>query len=85
MTASTVRQAPIIVNRDLITDAQFKALRAALAADSTTNNPKIFTPKDFKDESGNPFKGLWTKAEGSKIRFLPVDAAWYDDIRSLMK
>jgi phosphonate transport system substrate-binding protein len=85
LASSTVRQAPIIVNRDLVTDAQFKALRAALTADSTTNNPKIFTPKDYKDEGGNPYKGLWAKAEGSKIRFLPVDAPWYDDIRALMK
>ena len=83
--ATTVRQAPIIVNRNVVTDAQFKALRAAFTADSTTNNPKIFTPKDYKDENGNPFKGLWSKAGGSKIHFLPVDAVWYDDIRQLMK
>jgi phosphonate transport system substrate-binding protein len=55
LAASTVRQAPIIVNRDLITDAQFKALRAALTSDATAANPKIFTPKDFKDENGNPY------------------------------
>jgi phosphonate transport system substrate-binding protein len=85
LASSTVRQAPIIVNRDLINDAQFKALRAALTSDSTAANPKIFTPKDYKDESGNPYKGLWAKAEGSKIRFLAVDAPWYDDIRALMK
>jgi phosphonate transport system substrate-binding protein len=85
LSSSTVRQAPIIVNRDLINDAQFKALRAAFTSDATTNNPKIFTPKDYKDENGNPYKGLWTKDEGSKIRFLSVDAPWYDDIRALMK
>jgi phosphonate transport system substrate-binding protein len=85
ISSSTVRQAPIIVNRDLVNDAQFKALRAAFTSDATAGNPKIFTPKDYKDENGNPFKGLWVKDEGSKIRFLPVDAAWYDDIRALMK
>jgi phosphonate transport system substrate-binding protein len=85
LAASTVRQAPIIINKDLVNDAQFKALRAAFTSDATTNNPKIFTPKDYKDEAGNPYKGLWSKAEGSKIRFLAVDAPWYDDIRALMK
>ena len=83
LTASTVRQAPIIVNKDLLTDAQFKALRAAFTSDSTTNNPKIFVPKDFKDESGAAYKGLWKKTD--KERFLSVDATWYDDIRALMK
>jgi phosphonate transport system substrate-binding protein len=83
LTAATVRQAPIIVNRDLITDAQFKALRAAFTADSTSNNPKIFTPKDYKDDSGAAFKGLWKKTD--KERFLAVDAVWYNDIRALMK
>lgn len=83
LSASTVRQAPIIVNKDLISDAQFKALRAAFTADSTTSNPKIFVPKDYKDENGAAFKGLWKKTD--KERFLAVDAAWYDDIRALMK
>ena len=83
LSSSTVRQAPIIVNRDLISDAQFKALRAAFTADATAANPKIFTPKDYKDESGNAYKGLWKKTD--KEHFLPVDAAWYDDIRALMK
>jgi phosphonate transport system substrate-binding protein len=83
--ASTVRQAPIIVNRNVITDAQFKALRAAFTADSTANNPKIFTPAGYKDANGNPFKGLWSKDEGSLIHFIPVDAAWYNDIRQMMQ
>ena len=83
LTASTVRQAPIIVNKDLISDAQFKALRAAFTSDSTTNNPKIFVPKDYKDESGAAYKGLWKRTD--RERFLAVDSAWYDDIRALMK
>jgi hypothetical protein len=48
-----------------------------------TNNPRIFVPKDFKDENGSPVKGFFTKTD--KERFLPVDAAWYDSIRTMMK
>ena len=83
LTATTVRQAPIIVNRDLISDSQFKALRAAFTADATSANPKIFVPKDYKDETGAAFKGLFKKTD--KERFLAVEAAWYDDIRQMMK
>lgn len=81
--AITVRQAPIIVNTDLVPPAMFKALRAAFTSDAAANNPKIFTPKDFKDESGNPYKGLWKKTD--KERFIAVESAWYNDIRELMK
>jgi phosphonate transport system substrate-binding protein len=83
ISVSTVRQAPIIVNMNLITPAMFKALRAAFTAESTANNPKIFVPKDYKDETGAAVKGLWKKTD--KERFLPVDAPWYDDIRAMMK
>jgi phosphonate transport system substrate-binding protein len=81
--SSTVRQAPIIVNMDQVTKEEFAKLRAALTSDETANNPKIFTPKDYKDANGNPFKGLWKKTD--KERFLPVDASWYADIRAMMK
>jgi phosphonate transport system substrate-binding protein len=79
----TVKQAPIVVNTDLITPAMFKALRAAFTSDAVTNNPKIFVPKDFKDENGNPVKGFFTKTD--KERFLPVDAVWYNSIRAMME
>ena len=80
---SSVRQAPIVVNTDIITPEMFKALRAAFTSDATSNNPKIFTPKDYKDASGTPYKGLWTKTD--KEHFIAVDAAWYNDIRALME
>ena len=79
----TVKQAPIVVNNQLVTPAMFKALRDVFTSDSTTNNPKIFTPKDYKDESGNPVKGFFSKTD--KERFLPVDAKWYDSIRAMME
>jgi phosphonate transport system substrate-binding protein len=81
--SSTVRQAPIIVNTSIVTPEMFKALRAAFTSEATANNPKIFVPKDYKDENGQTVKGLWKKTD--KERFLAVDAAWYDDIRKLMK
>jgi phosphonate transport system substrate-binding protein len=79
----TVKQAPIVVNTELVTPAMFKALRAAFTSDATTNNPKIFVPEGFKDENGNEVKGFFTKTD--KERFLPVDAAWYNSIRAMME
>ena len=81
----TVKQAPLIVNTDLVPPAMFKALRAAFTSDATANNQKIFVPKGLKDDSGNPVKGFFTKTEGGKERFLPVEASWYDSIRAMMK
>ena len=82
--ATTVRQSPIIADMNLLSQDDLAKLRAAFTADSTTNNPKIFTPKDYLDPAtGKPFKGLWSK-DGSN-KFLVVDAKWYDDIRQMMK
>jgi phosphonate transport system substrate-binding protein len=80
---SSVRQAPIIVNTDIITPAMFTALRAAFTSDETSNNPKVFVPKDYKDENGSPYKGFWQKTD--KEHFVAVDAGWYNDIRALMR
>jgi len=81
--STTVRQAPIIVNMDQVTKAEFAKLRAALTSDETAGNPLIFTPKDYKDPSGKAVRGLWKKTD--KERFLAVDAPWYSDIRAMMK
>ena len=81
----TVKQAPIVVNMDLVTPAMFKSLRAAFTSDAVANNPKIFVPKGYVDESGNVVKGFFSKSEGGKERFLPVDAKWYDSIRAMME
>jgi phosphonate transport system substrate-binding protein len=83
LAAYTVRQAPIVVNTDLVSAEMFKALRAAFTSDATANNPRIFVPKGYKDQNGNPFTGLWKKTD--KERFVAVDAAWYDDIRAIMR
>ena len=81
--AYTVKQAPIVVNTEIITPALFKALRDAFTSDATTNNPKIFVPDGLKDASGNPVPGFFTRTD--KERFLAVYAKWYDSIRAIME
>ena len=78
-----VRQAPLIVNMDQISSAEFAALRAAFTSAETAANPAIFTPAGYNDAKGKPYKGLFKKTANE--RFLSVDASWYDDIRELMK
>jgi phosphonate transport system substrate-binding protein len=83
LASSPVRQAPIIANMNKLTKKEFDTIRALLTADATANDPKIFTPADYKDANGNPYKGMWKKTD--KERFLAVDAKWYDDIRAMMR
>jgi phosphonate transport system substrate-binding protein len=83
LAAYTVRQAPIAVNMNMVTPEMFKALRAAFTSAETTNNPKIFVPAGYTDESGKPYKGLWAKKDN--VHFIAVDPAWYDDIRAMME
>lgn len=83
LASSAVRQSPVIVNLDQVSKEEFAKLRAAFTSDATAANPRIFTPKDYKDENGSAFKGLWKKTE--KERFLAVDAPWYADIRAMLK
>ena len=79
--SASVRQAPIIANMNVLTQEDFNKLRAALTSDAVASNPKIFTPKGYQVD-GQAFKGLWNKTD--KEHFLPVDAKWYDDIRTIM-
>jgi phosphonate transport system substrate-binding protein len=81
--AYTVKQAPIIVNTDLVPPAMFKALVKAFTSDAVTNDPRIFVPKDYKDQNGYAVKGFFSKTD--KERFLAVDAKWYDSIRAMME
>jgi phosphonate transport system substrate-binding protein len=83
LASSAVRQAPLIVNAEQVSKEEMAKLRAALASDSTADNPLVFTPKDYKDSEGKPVKGLWKKT--GKERFLPVEAGWYADIREMMR
>jgi phosphonate transport system substrate-binding protein len=72
-----VKNAPIAVNTDLFTPDQWKALQAAFLADSTTANPSIFLPAGQK--------GVSLFNQNGKNKFLPVDDAWYDPIRAMLK
>ena len=79
----TVKQAPIVVNTEIITPALFKKLQDAFTSDATTNNARIFVPDGLKDANGQLVKGFFTKTD--KERFLPVDAKWYNSIRAMME
>jgi phosphonate transport system substrate-binding protein len=79
----TVKQAPIVVNTEIITPALFKKLQDAFTSDATTNNQRIFVPEGLKDANGQLVKGFFTKTD--KERFLPVDAKWYNSIRAMME
>jgi phosphonate transport system substrate-binding protein len=83
LSSTAVKQSPIIANMNKLSTKEFNAIRAILTADSTANNPKIFTPADYKDENGKPYTGMWSKTGNE--RFLAVDATWYDDIRAMMR
>jgi phosphonate transport system substrate-binding protein len=80
--STTVRQAPIIANLNVLTQDEFKKIRALLTTDAVAKNPKVFTPKGYQVD-GKDFKGIWAKSGDN--RFLAVDAKWYDDIRQMMK
>jgi phosphonate transport system substrate-binding protein len=71
--AVPVLNAPIVMNTGLLSQKEVEAARAALLADSTTANEKIFPPK------GSGFKSFFTAGH----RFLPVEDKWYDPIRVL--
>jgi phosphonate transport system substrate-binding protein len=83
LASSPVKQAPLVANMSKISAAEFKAIRTLLCSEETANNPLIFTPAGYKDASGAAYKGMWKKTANE--RFLPVDAAWYDDIRAMMR
>ncbi len=68
-----VLNAPFVINTDLLTDEEIKALEAVYCSDETMNNKLIFAPKEGGVKS--PFR------EGA--RFLPVTDDWYDPIRKL--
>jgi phosphonate transport system substrate-binding protein len=77
LTAIQVRNAPIVVNTDLFTAAQLKALQDAFLADSTSQNPLIFLPKGTKGAALNKQNG--------KNHFIAADNAWWNPIREMLK
>lgn len=75
ISVTPVLNAPFIVNTENVSEETRNKILEAMTSDETTNNPKIFVPKDSE------FKGLWKQPE----RFLKVEDAWFNPIRELSK
>ncbi|PRR84383.1 PhnD/SsuA/transferrin family substrate-binding protein [Clostridium vincentii] len=75
ITSTPVLNAPFVMNTSLISEADQTKLIEAFTSDETTNNAKIFLPKDSTE------KGFFKK-EG-KEKFLEVEDAWFDPIRNM--
>lgn len=75
ISVTPVLNAPFIVNTENVGEETRNKILEAMTSDETTNNPKIFVPKDSE------FKGLWKQPE----RFLAVEDAWFNPIRELSK
>lgn len=68
-----VLNAPIVMNTNMLTADEIKALQDAFTSDEVANNPLIFVPKD------SDVKGLFRQGQ----RFVLVNDEWYDPIRAL--
>lgn len=76
--ASTpVLNAPFVMNTKVISKEDQKKLIDAFTSDEVANNPKVFLPKDSKDE------GFFSKH--GKERFINVEDSWFNPIRDLSK
>lgn len=74
--ALPVLNAPIVVNRDTVSNDEVQKIKAALTSEETANNPGIFKM------SGQDVKGIFPKWT-EKTRLIEVDDAWYDKLRNL--
>jgi phosphonate transport system substrate-binding protein len=68
-----VLNAPIVMNTNLLTEEEIRALQAAFTSDATAANPKIFAP------DGAETLAFFDEGE----RFVTVTDEWYDPIRVL--
>jgi phosphonate transport system substrate-binding protein len=68
-----VQNAPIEANKAYLSQDTIDKITAALTADSTTNDPKIFAP------SGSP-GSVFVKPH----RFIKIDDSWYDPTRKVL-
>ena len=74
-----VLNGPICANQNLLTADEVKKIVAALTADSTSMNPSIFFPPDYK----GPNKADFTQT--GKVKFLAVDDSTYQPIRDKLQ
>ena len=73
--STPVLNAPFVVNTEKLDKETVEKLVAAFTSDTTTNNEKVFVPKESE------FKGLFK--QGSK--FVEVKDEWFNPIRELSK
>jgi len=73
-----VLNTPFVINTDMFTKDEIAKLKAAFTSEETSNNPKIFVPKDSK------FKGL-IKQKSGKEKFIVVEDSFFDPIRNMSK
>lgn len=71
--STPVMNGPIAVNTGALSQKTIDAMTQALTSAETTNNPKIFIPKDSKT------KGFFNQPQ----KFLTTDDGWYQPIRDL--
>lgn len=69
---------PFVINTEMFTKEEIAKLQAAFTSDETSQNPKIFIPKDSKE------KGM-LKQKSGKEKFLVVDDSFFDPIRNMAK
>ncbi|OCT12852.1 phosphonate ABC transporter substrate-binding protein [Paenibacillus pectinilyticus] len=76
ISVTPVLNQPFVINTGTISAEDTKKLKDAFTSEAVTNNPLIFLPKDSKDT------GMFKQKSG-KEKFLPVDDAFFNPIRTL--
>ncbi|MTI65826.1 MAG: phosphate/phosphite/phosphonate ABC transporter substrate-binding protein [Firmicutes bacterium] len=77
ISVTPVLNAPFVMNTDVLSEEDQKAIIDAFTSKEVKNNEKIFVPE------GSDFTGLFEK--DGDIQFLEVEDSWFDPIRELSK
>ncbi len=71
-----VLNAPIVINKNTVSEENVKKIQAALTSEKTAQNPGIFNIKTAEK------RGIFPKYS-EKTQLVVTDDAWYDEIRKL--
>ncbi len=74
--ALPVLNAPLVINRDTVSNDEAQKIKLALTSDETANNPGIFK---MTGQNVNGIFPKWT----DKTRLIEVDDVWYDKLRNI--
>lgn len=77
ISVTPVLNAPFVMNTDVLSEEDQKAVAEAMTSDAVAQNDHIFVPKDSK------FAGLFSKTGDE--RFVKVEDSWFNPIRELSK